>query len=263
MAPDMPGFALVWQDDFNGPAGAGVDPNIWHIKTGGNSNNELQEYTTSAANAHLSGDGELNIVPLKDRSTNHWTSARLEGWSSFSCDPGHLMVFQAEIRVGNNPQQQGIWPAFWALGVNIRQGAGWPKCGEWDILELINGSSANLGTLHYLASNGDVQQRSSGFIGFNRSDYHTWALKVDRTPGNVGDEKLTWYLDGNSFYEINGSQLDNAGVPWEDVAHREFFPLLNIAVGGDYPGNPNDQTQDGLESGMAVRYVGVYKSNTQ
>lgn len=268
MVPEMPGFALVWRDDFDGPAGAGADPNTWNIKVGSGPNHELQRYTNSAANSQMSGDGQLYIIPRKDGSTGNWTSARLEGWNSFSCDPGHLMVFQAEIRLGRNPgwQQQGIWPAYWTLGLNVRQGAGWPKCGEWDILELINGSAANMATLHFLnpAFNGH-EQRSSGQVNFDRTDFHTWALKVDRTPANIREEKLTWYLDGNPFFEVSPGALGNpdGSVQWEDVAHREFFPILNVAVGGDFPGMPNGQTADGLESGMAVRYVAVYKSNTQ
>lgn len=123
-----------------------------------------------------------------------------------------------------------------------------------------------MATLHFLnpTFNGH-DQRSSGQVSFNRADFHTWALKVDRTPANIRDEKLTWYLDGNPLFEVTPGALGNAdgGVQWEDVAHQEFFPILNVAVGGDYPGPPNGQTADGLESGMAVRYVGVYKSNTQ
>lgn len=260
-APKIPGYARVWVDEFNGPAGHGVNGNNWVSKTGSNSNNELQEYTTSAANAHLSGDGRLYIVPLKN-SAGHWTSARLEGRNSFTCDNDHTMLFQAEIRVGNHPaaRQQGVWPAFWALGNNIRTGAGWPKCGEWDILELINGSSSNLGTLHFQNSAG-AHQSFSGGVGFDRAVFHTWAFKVDRRGGAFQNQKLTWYLDGHPFFEVTGATV---GTPaqWDDVAHKPFYPLLNVAIGGDFPGNPNGQTLDGHESGLEVKYVAVYKSNT-
>lgn len=260
-APNKPGFALVWSDEFDGASGSAVDGSKWNSKTGPNSNHEAQQYTTSTDNAHLSGDGQLYLIPIKDGS-GHWTSARLESRYSFNCDPGHQMIFQAEIRLGNNPaaQQQGLWPAFWTLGAAVRNGVGWPKCGEWDILEVINGSSTNQGTLHYLNSS-NVNPMFGGRVDFNHNDYHTWALKVDRTPGNFQDEKLTWSVDGNPFFEIPGARVGDA-EQWDDVAHKGFFPIMNIAVGGDYPGQPNDQTVGGFQSGMHVKYVAVYKSNT-
>lgn len=260
-APTIPGYALVWVDEFNGASGAAVDGSKWNSKTGPNSNHEVQQYTTSTDNAHLSGDGRLYIIPNKDGS-GHWTSARLEGRYSFNCDAGHQMIFQAEICLGNNPpaQQQGLWPAFWTLGAAVRTGVGWPKCGEWDILEIINGSSTNQGTLHYLNSS-NVDPGFGGRVNFSHNDYHTWALKVDRTAGTFQGEKLTWSLDGNPFFEVTGARVNNA-EQWDDVAHKAYFPILNLAVGGDYPGQPNDQTTGGFQSGMQVKYVGVYKSNT-
>lgn len=259
-APTIPGYALVWSDEFNGASGAAVDGSKWNSKTGPNSNHEIQQYTTSTDNAHLSGDGRLYIIPNKDGS-GHWTSARLEGRYSFNCDAGHQMIFQAEICLGNNPpaQQQGLWPAFWTLGAAVRTGVGWPKCGEWDILEIINGSSTNQGTLHYLNSS-NADPGFGGRVNFSHNDYHTWALKVDRTAATFQGEKLTWSLDGNPFFEVTGARVNNA-EQWDDVAHKAYFPILNLAVGGDYPGQPNDQTTGGFQSGMQVKYVGVYKSN--
>ena len=259
-APQIPGYAIVWLDEFNGPHYAAVNGNNWISKTGANANHELQQYTTSTENAHLSGDGRLYIIPKKAAS-GQWTSARLEGKSSFTCDDDHTMIFQSEIRVGNHPaaDQKGIWPAFWALGNNIRTGTSWPKCGEWDILELINGSTSNQGTLHFLNSGGAHQQFGGG-VNFTGGNYHIWALKVDRRGASFRDEKLTWYLDNHPFFEVTGAQIGTA-EQWSDVAHKPFYPLLNVAVGGDYPGNPNAQTLDGFDSGMQVKYVAVYKSN--
>lgn len=259
-APQKPGYKIVWLDEFNGPSGAAVDGSKWFSKTGANANHEIQQYTTSTDNAHLSGGGQLYIIPLKQAS-GQWTSARLEGIESFTCDDDHTMILQSEIRVGNHPasQQQGIWPAFWALGNSIRTGAGWPKCGEWDILELINGSTTNQGTLHFLNSGG-AHQMFGGKVDFTGGDYHTWALQVDRRGVSFQNEKLTWYLDDRPFFEITGAQIGTA-EQWSDVAHKPFYPLLNVAVGGDFPGNPNDQTRDGFESGLQVKYVAFYKSN--
>ena len=260
-APNIPGYALVWSDEFDGPNGGAVDRAKWHLKTGANSNHELQEYTDSNNNAMLSGDGRLFIIPKKDAG-GHWTSGRLEGTHGVACDPNHTMIFQSEIRLGNNPadQQRGIWPAFWALGNAVRSGVPWPKCGEWDILEQVNASTANLGTLHFQNSGG-VHQMMSGQVGFNRAEYNTWALKVDRTANAFQNEKLTWLLNGHVYFEITGATV-GTWEQWEDVAHKAFFPLLNVAVGGDFPGNPDGQTRDGLESGLEAKYVAIYKSNT-
>src|SRR5947209_1254185 len=85
-APSILGFTLVWSDDFNGPAGTAVNANNWLSYTGPVYNNEIERYTSSTANAQLSGFGQVYIIPLKD-NTGAWTSARLHGKSSFACDP--------------------------------------------------------------------------------------------------------------------------------------------------------------------------------
>lgn len=102
------------------------------------------------------------------------------------------------------------------------------------ILEQINGSTTNMATLHFLNPTFDGHdQRSSVQVSFNRADFQTWALKVDRTPANIRDEKLTWYVDGNPFFEFTPGALGNAdgGVQWEDVADREFFSDLECRRG--------------------------------
>jgi beta-glucanase (GH16 family) len=258
--PSMPGFTLAWSDDFNGPAGAAVNANNWLSYTGPVYNNEIERYTASTANAQLSGSGQLYIIPLKD-STGAWTSGRLHGKGSFACDPGHAMILQASIRLGTNPpaSQKGIWPAFWALGDDVNVASvGWPKSGEWDILELTNGSDVNNATVHY-GNNPATHQMIHQQVGtrFEPGVYHTWTIKVDRI-SQV--ETLTWCLDGNQFFQVTEAQVPDADQ-WDRLAHKPFFPLLNVAVGGDLPGIPNDQTLGGLESGMKVSYVAFYKSN--
>ena len=259
-APPMPGFSVVWSDDFNGPAGSPANANNWLTYTGPVYNNEIERYTTSTANIQLSGSSQLYIIPLKD-GTGAWTSGRLHGKSNFSCDPGHAMVLQASIRLGTNPpsSQQGIWPAFWALGEDVNVASvGWPKSGEWDILELTNGSDTNSATIHF-GNNPATHQmiHQPGGTRFAPGAYHTWAIKVDRTQPQ---ETLTWYLDGSQFFQVTQAQVQDADQ-WDSLAHKPFFPLLNVAIGGDLPGMPNAQTLDGMESGMQVSYVAFYKSN--
>jgi beta-glucanase (GH16 family) len=259
-APSIPGFTLAWSDDFNGPAGTAVNANNWLSYTGPVYNNEIERYTSSTANAQLSGSGQVYIIPLKD-NTGAWTSARLHGMSSFACDPGRAMILQASIRLGTNPpsNQQGIWPAFWALGESVNDpSVGWPESGEWDILELTNGSNVNNATIHFgnnLASQQMIHQQLG--TSFTAGFYHTWGIKVDRTSQQ---ETLTWYLDGNQFFQVTEAQVNDA-AQWDDLVHKPFFPILNVAIGGDLPGMPNSQTLGGIESGMQVSYVAVYKSN--
>ena len=258
--PSLSGSTLVWSDDFNGPAGSAVNANNWLTYTGPVYNKEIETYTASTANTQLSGSGQLYIIPLKD-NTGAWTSGRLHGKSSFACDPGHSMVLQASIRLGTDPpsSQQGIWPAFWALGEDVNVASiGWPKGGEWDILELTNGSNTNSATIHYGNSPATHEMiHQPGGTSFAAGAYHTWAIKVDRT---VSQETLTWYLDGNQFFQVTEAQVNDADQ-WDSLAHKPFFPLLNVAVGGTLPGPPNNQTLGGMESGMQVGYVAFYKSN--
>lgn len=115
--PSISGYNIVFSDDFNGDHYAAVDHSKWDLRAGqpGKDNGEKETYRDSATNAHLSGDGQLYIVPTKENGA--WYSARLESWHSSTCDPGHTMIFQAEIWVpdfaGSPAKSAGLWPAFW------------------------------------------------------------------------------------------------------------------------------------------------------
>lgn len=268
MAPQLPNYKIEWADDFNGTAGHTVNLTNWHRKTGENQNHEIQHYTTSAANCHLSGDGTLYIIPLKDQSGT-WTSARLEGKHNFTCPAGSKMIFQAEIKLGTAPpaNQNGIWPAWWCLGQNVSdKTVGWPKCGEWDILENRSGETYSTPTMHYQDEDGQRNSMNGPSITFDPTDFHTWALKWDRTPSTWQQETVTWYLDGKPFKTLSGSDMAKASPKtggaeqWEEIAHKPFFPLLNVAVGGDYGGLTDENTEGGIGSGMSVKYVAVYMS---
>jgi beta-glucanase (GH16 family) len=141
--------------------------------------------------------------------------------------------------------------------VNVAS-VGWPKSSEWDILELTNGSNVNNATVHY-GNSPATHQMIHPQVGtpFAPGAYHVWAIKVDRTSQ---EETLMWYLDGNQFFQVTQAQIPDADQ-WDRLSHQTFFSLLNVAIGGDLPGMPNDQTLGGLESGMQVSYVAFYKSN--
>lgn len=261
--PELPGYRLVWNDDFVGNQGVAADSSKWMYMTGlGNSNGEVQTYTKDPANAHLSGDGQLYIIPKK--TGNSWTSARLETRGSWSCPSQKAMIFQSEIWIpdftGSPAKFAGLWPAFWAKGVSNRNGVSWPQCGEWDILETVNKvSNWNYGTLHFLDANGNHDGHFSRGVQYQGGSYHTWAFKVDRRGGDWQTDVLIWYLDGQEYFRVTGSQVGTL-QQWKELAWQPYFIILQMAVGGSWPGNPTANTISGYDASTRVRYTAVYES---
>jgi beta-glucanase (GH16 family) len=252
-AEAAPRGTLVWSDEFDGPAGALVDATKWVGETGGHGwgNDELQYYTDRARNAHLSGDGALLIVAQRESFAGpagpprEYTSARLKTQRRFEQAYGR---FEARIQV---PHGQGIWPAFWMLGADI-DAAGWPACGEIDVMENIGREPAIVhGTLHGPGYSG-AQGPSAAFTlpaGRRFADAaHEFAVEWDREPAAI-----RWYVDGQLYHTRTPADLP-AGARW--VFDHPFFLLLNVAVGGRWPGSPDATTE--LPQTMRVEYVRVY-----
>jgi beta-glucanase (GH16 family) len=177
---------------------------------------------------------------------------------------GRLTRVESQLRFGPNSigNKQGIWPAFWSLGESIRRGVSWPACGELDILETVNGQLTGYGTIHCDVYPGGICNEGSGIgaaIGIPDQEWHTWRLEVDRRPGNWLDESITWYRDGQQFHRVQGNRINNYNV-WNALAHSPMFFILNVAVGGNWPGYPNGATQDGYGSMMEVAYVAHYST---
>ncbi|KAJ6440591.1 endo-1,3(4)-beta-glucanase [Purpureocillium lavendulum] len=264
--PNYSGFWRVWQDTFDGASGSAPSGGNWHTITGDlGYNGELETYTNSNWNVQLSGGATLQIVPWRSSSAkNGWTSARLESWYTFTPAGGKVTRAEAQIRFGNNSigNKQGIWPAFWMLGDSLRHGTGWPANGEIDILETINGQLTGYGTLHCDKSPGGICNEGNGIggsIGIPDQGWHTWRVDIDRRPGDWTAETITWFMDGRQFHQISGGRIGNYNV-WNAVAHSPMFFILNVAVGGNWPGYPNGNTQDGYGSMMEVAYVAVYST---
>jgi beta-glucanase (GH16 family) len=250
-ASDPTVWSLIWSDEFNGPTGSPVDSTKWSFDIGGNGwgNNELETYTSRTANADLEG-GLLVIKALKetftgpDNITRNYTSARLLTRNKFSQAFGR---FEARIKI---PFGQGLWPAFWMLGDNINT-AGWPTCGEIDIMENI-GREASIvhGTFHgpgYSGANGiGAAYALSNGRKFS-DDFHTFAVEWEP---NV----VRFYVDGLLYKTLTPSDLP-AGKSW--VFDHPFFIILNVAVGGSWPGNPDATTV--FPQQMLVDYVRVYQ----
>ncbi|TRX92128.1 hypothetical protein FHL15_006995 [Xylaria flabelliformis] len=262
--PGYSGYSVVWQENFNGPAGSLVNQNTWNIYQGANSaNNEKEVYTNSNQNHQLSGGATLQIVP--QLNNGQWTSARLESKYVFTPPDGKKTIIEAKIRFGSNPasQKQGIWPAFWLLGDSIRHGTPWPQCGEVDILEVVSGKPTGYGTVHCDVAPGGICNEYNGIggtISNPDNDWHAWRIITDRTPSNWAQESITWYRDGVQFMQVTGGRINNQNV-WNSLAATPQYIILNVAVGGDFPGQPNAQTTGGFGSDMEVAYVAQYQSN--
>jgi beta-glucanase (GH16 family) len=245
------GWNLVWSDEFDGPSGAAINSRKWSFDVGGKGwgNNELQTYTSRTANAQLRG-GRLIINALRedftgpDNISRSYTSARVLTKSKFSQAYGR---FEARIKI---PYGQGIWPAFWMLGDNI-DNARWPNCGEIDIMENIGKEPSIVhGTLHgpgYSGGNGiSAAYTLRGGQKFS-DNFHTFAVEWE-------PKVIRFYVDGLLYKTRTPADLP-AGTSW--VFDRPFFIILNVAVGGAWPGNPDAETV--FPQQMLVDYVRVYK----
>ncbi|KAI0888302.1 glycoside hydrolase family 16 protein [Annulohypoxylon maeteangense] len=260
-APGYSGWNNVWTETFNGAAGSSVNSGNWNIITGLKVNNEVQTYTTSNQNLQLSGGATLQIVPRKD-SSGAWTSARIESKYTFTPTAGARTLAEAKIRFGDNAiaNKQGIWPAFWLLGNSVRNGVAWPACGEIDVMETVNGILTGHGTLHCdVYPNGACGEPNGigGPVNLSDQGWHTWRAVWDRRASSWSGETITWYLDGNQFFQVSGARVGSQSV-WNTLAGSPVYFILNVAVGGNWPGPPNSATLDGYGSMMEVAYVAQY-----
>ena len=248
-SPQPSAWALSWSDEFE--SGSGPDESRWTYDLGGGGwgNQELQTYTSRVDNVVVR-DGALVITARAERFTGSdgiardYTSARLKTKDRFAQTYGK---FEARLKV---PRGQGLWPAFWMLGVDI-DGAGWPQCGEIDIMEHIGREPTRIhGTLHgpgYSGAAGPGASASNPDSAPFANAFHTYAVEWE--PGEI-----RWYLDGRQYFSRKATDLPT-GARW--VFDHDFFVLLNVAVGGAWPGNPDSTTTFPQE--MTVDYVRVYR----
>lgn len=266
IAPDT----LVWSDEFNNSGTAPAQPNAstWTYDTGTNccGNNELETYCAWAStagpcnpsnpNAYVGSDGYLHVV-AENPSAGVYTSARLKSQGIFSFMYGRI---EAKMKL---PESQGMWPAFWLLGNNIAT-VNWPACGELDVMEHIDGNNPPpyaggtpygydwiAGSVHGGTSsaeeNGSKQYHGSGFLA---SDWHVYGMIW--TKGEI-----QYYIDDPSNIYATYKSTDSAWNPnpWPFDQGPQFI-LLNLAVGGDWPGNPDTTTV--FPGEMTVDYVRIY-----
>ncbi|KAK4220871.1 beta-glucanase [Podospora fimiseda] len=264
--PSYPEYSLVWADTFSGQGGTLPSTTNWDIIDRNiGVNNELQTYRANPRQVQLSGGQTLQLIPWRDTSVSGgWTSGRIESRYTFVPQPGKKTMAEALIKFGGNDvsRKQGIWPAFWLLGQSIRQGTGWPACGELDIMETVNGQLTGYGTVHCNVYPGGVCNEPTGrgaTIGIPSQDWQRWRVIWDRNTGDWRSETITWFLNDRQFHQLRGDQLGDAGV-WGTLTAKPLFFILNVAVGGDWPGYPNGNTQDGYGSMMEAAYVAHYST---
>jgi beta-glucanase (GH16 family) len=245
-AADPPGWELVWNDEFDGTA---LDLSKWEFEVNarGGGNNELQYYVTN--NTHVSA-GRLLIVARKERytgaeGTRAYTSSRIR-----TRGKGDWLYGRFDIRA-KLPKGRGIWPAIWMMPTDNKYG-GWPHSGEIDIMELLGHQPNKVyGTLHSSRTGG--RHTSAGTnttlaAGSFADDFHVFRLDWEPVA-------MRWYID---------DRLYQAQTNWQSRAHsfpapfdQRFHLIVNLAVGGHWPGNPESATT--FPQAMVIDYVRVYR----
>lgn len=251
-------WTLVWSDEFGGANGSAPDPSKWTYDTGGGGwgNGELQTYCApgsnaapcSAANPNIFQSGGQLVVRARN-SGGTWTSGRLKTQGLAQFQYGRI---EARMRL---PVGAGLWPAFWMLGTDIGS-VGWPQCGEQDIMEWVQqyGPSTTSSTLHGPGySGGNSIGRTFTFPNGGRVDDAFHVYGVVWSPN-----RMDFYRDNvaQPFFTFTPSNLPG-GTQW--VFNHPFFLILNLAVGGGFPGNPNASTPN--PASLLVDYVRVYTAS--
>jgi beta-glucanase (GH16 family) len=239
-------WELVWSDEFDALA---IDNSKWSfdMSTGlpliGWGNNELQYYTDREQNATI--DNGVLVVEAREEPYQgmNYTSARLK-----TIHKGDWLYGKFEIRA-KLPEGQGIWPAIWMMPTDAAYG-GWPKSGEIDVMELV-GHVPNVvhATVHFGAdwpNNRHIGSRYELPEGNFSGDFHVFSLEWE--PGEI-----RWYVDGNHFFTVTPEDLHPHPYPFD----RRFHLIVNVAVGGNWPGSPDASTE--FPQTMEIDYVRVYQ----
>lgn len=248
--PELEGYTLLWNDEFND---ASLNTDIWNYEphAPGWTNNELQEYTTSTDNV-FTKDGSLIIKAIKTTDAtgkDYYTSGKITTQNKRDFTYGKVVV-SAKV-----PRGQGLWPAIWMMPTVQERYGEWPKCGEIDILEVLgNQVDTAYGTIHY----GEPHAQQQGTYVLKDSTfadaYHEFSVEWE--PG-----EMRFYIDGNLYKTVNDwftAVEGEAEKPYPAPFNQPFFVQLNLAVGGNWPGNP-DETTDFNNAEFAVDYVRVYQ----
>ncbi len=244
-----PKWVLTFAQEFDGKAGTAPDRKVWSRDTGGGGfgNNELQSCTDGNKNSFLDGKGNLILEARKEKTTGEdnvtrdYSSARLKTSATFTQTYGRI---EARMKM---PKGKGIWPAFWMLGADIAE-VSWPKCGEIDIMEFLGHETGTVhGTIHGPGYSGGSPVSAAFVADKPLSDgFHVYAVEWE-------PEQIRWYLNDKLYHTATPNDIGTND--W--VYNKPFFIILNLAVGGNWPGNPDDKTT--FPQQLVVDYVRAYK----
>jgi beta-glucanase (GH16 family) len=244
IAQDDPNYDpnLIWAEEFNY---TGLpDPNWWNMETGGGGwgNNELQYYTNSENNAFVD-NGVLTIAAREEAAGGRdYTSARITTQNKFDFKYGRI---EARIKL---PYGQGIWPAFWMLGANFNQ-VGWPQCGEIDIMEMVGGNNSDNtthSTIHWWDNAGFHAQYGQSYTlpnGILADNFYVFSVRWNA-------QTIRGYIDDIEYFVADITPADLSEFK------NNFFLILNVAVGGNWPGPPDETTV--FPQTMQVDWIRVY-----
>ena len=248
--PELDGYTLLWHDEFSGAA---MDDTIWSYDPHepGWTNEELQEYTESTDNV-FTRDGMMVLKAIKTTDANgndYYTSGKIKSQNKEDFMYGKV-VARAKV-----PEGKGLWPAIWMMPTDESYYGQWPKCGEIDIMEVLGSDTTTAyGTVHYGAHHaeqqGTVVKTSPDFA----ADFHEYSVEWE--PG-----EMRWYIDDELYLTVNdwfSAVEGEEEKPYPAPFNQTFFVQMNLAVGGTWPGNPDETTNfDNAE--FLIDYVRVYQ----
>lgn len=247
------GYELKWQDNFDR---AELNRDDWNVELHepGWVNSELQEYVDSEENIYLK-DGNLVLKPVEikqEDGTKAYTSGRINTQNKHNFKYG---LFEARVKV---PKGKGFLPAFWMMPTNENLYGQWPRCGEIDIMEVLgHEADTSYGTIHYGNPHSESQGKYTLSSGDFSEEFHVF--DVEWAPG-----KISWYVDGKRIHTESDwySATENQGeISYPAPFDQPFYMILNLAVGGNWPGNP-DETTDIANSAFYVDYVKAYQKSS-
>ena len=247
--PEIDGYELLWNDEFDGSS---LDETKWNYEPHepGWTNEELQEYTTSTENAFVR-DGKLVLKAIKSEKDgkDYFTSGKITGQNKTDFTYGKI-VTSAKV-----PEGQGLWPAIWMMPQVQEYYGEWPKCGEIDIMEVLgNNVKTAYGTLHFGEPHGEIQGTWNLTDSTYADSFHEYSVEWE--PGEI-----RWYIDGNLYNTANDWFTAVQGEdekPYPAPFDQPFFVQMNLAVGGTWPGDP-DETTDFDKAEFEIDYVRVYQ----
>ena len=237
-----PGYTLAWSDEFDGNT---INPNNWSFESGNNNgwgNNELENYTNRTQNAFVSNGNLILEARQENYQGNFYTSARMITKNKQNFTYGRIDI-RAKL-----PRGQGIWPALWMLGSNIDQ-VGWPACGEIDMMELLGQQPDKVyGTIHWGSSPSTHASFGTNYVlssGSFDQQFHVYSMLWQQ-------DSIKMYIDDQQFFAATKSNV-SGNYPF----NSNFFFIFNIAVGGNFPGAPDNTTT--FPQRMVIDYVRVFQ----